>query len=162
MNKINLIPCVLWIKRGVAREIPNKLELTKDDLKRLIQESKQNFTSEEFVLIYIYFNIYCILFLIIVLFVICYYLNHRNDEEMNEWSEEESDDTNDGKSDDTNDGKSDDIISKYNLDNYDDDNDGEVGHSSLVNLANLTVFATNDDDPYFQNDDNEDVSHINN
>jgi hypothetical protein len=52
MNKINFIPCVLWIKRGVAREIPNKLELTKNDLKRLIQESKQNLISnEEFVLI---------------------------------------------------------------------------------------------------------------
>jgi hypothetical protein len=75
MSKINFIPCVLWVKRGVAREIPNKIELTKDDLKRLIQESKQNLISdEEFVLIYIYFNIYFILFLtinlIIVLFVI--------------------------------------------------------------------------------------------
>ncbi len=79
---------------------------------------------------------------------------------MNELSEEESDDANDGESDHTNDGKSDNIISKYNLDNYDDDNDGEVGHSSLINLANLTVFSSNDDDPYLQNDDNEDVSLI--
>lgn len=52
---------------------------------------------------------------------------------------------------------SDDIISKYNLDNYDEDSEGELASHNLNSLAQLTVFASNEDDPYFQNDDNQDV-----
>jgi len=57
-----------------------------------------------------------------------------------------------------NDENSDNIVSRYDLDNYDDDDDGEVGQTSLLNLGNLTVFASNEDDPYLENNDNEDVS----
>lgn len=76
---------------------------------------------------------------------------------MNVSSEEESDDdiTED------NNQNNDQIISRrYNLDNYDDDDDGELGGNTLISLANMTVFASNDDDPYLQNDDNEDVNII--
>lgn len=47
MSKINFIPCVYWVKRGVTKEIPNIIELTKEDLKRLIEESKNAITSNE-------------------------------------------------------------------------------------------------------------------
>ena len=46
MSKINFIPCVYWIKKGVSKETPNKIELTKEDLKRIIDENKQKLGSD--------------------------------------------------------------------------------------------------------------------
>jgi len=57
MSKINFIPCVYWIKRGVAKETPDKIELTKGDLKRLIEQAKHNIASNDgFVYYLLYFN----------------------------------------------------------------------------------------------------------
>lgn len=47
MSKINFIPCVYWIRKGVAKQTPNKIELTKEDLKRIIDEHKQNHGSDD-------------------------------------------------------------------------------------------------------------------
>ncbi|CAG2181440.1 unnamed protein product, partial [Oppiella nova] len=113
MSKINFISCVYWIKRGVTKEVPNKVELTKEDLKRIIDEHKQHLPSDE-----------------------------QNDDQMSVSSEE-------GEENNEND---DNIVEKYDLDNYDDDSEGELGTNSLSALASLTVFADNNDDPYIQND----------
>lgn len=50
-----------------------------------------------------------------------------------------------------------DIIEKYNLDKYDEDSEGELGTTSLNSLATLTVFASEEDDPYLQEGDNQEV-----
>ena len=50
-----------------------------------------------------------------------------------------------------------DIIERYDLDNYDDDSEGELGTTNLNSLGALTVYASEADDPYLQNDDNQDV-----
>lgn len=47
MSKINLISCVNWIKKGVAKEVPEKVDLNKDELKRLIEEARQNVQNLE-------------------------------------------------------------------------------------------------------------------
>ncbi|CAG2100292.1 unnamed protein product [Medioppia subpectinata] len=47
MSKINFVSSVYWIRRGVAKEVPNTVQLTKDDLKRIIDEHKQQHGSDE-------------------------------------------------------------------------------------------------------------------
>ena len=51
-----------------------------------------------------------------------------------------------------------DIIERYHLDNYDDDSEGELGTTNLNSLAALTVYASEADDPFLENDDNRDVT----
>lgn len=50
MNKINFIPCAQWIRRGVAKEMPDKLELTKEDLKRIIEQHRGEADPDEYAL----------------------------------------------------------------------------------------------------------------
>ena len=47
MSKINFIACVNWVKKGVAKEVPEKVDLNKDELKRLIEEARQNVQNLE-------------------------------------------------------------------------------------------------------------------
>ncbi|CAG2167284.1 unnamed protein product [Oppiella nova] len=134
MSKINFISCVYWIKRGVTKEVPNKVELTKEDLKRIIDEHKQHLPEDEQLV-----NAQEVL-------PLCH--RFTNDDQMSVSSEE-------GEENNEND---DNIVEKYDLDNYDDDSEGELGTNSLSALASLTVFADNNDDPYIQNDVNSDES----
>lgn len=39
---MNIVPCVSWVKRGVSKAKPDRIQLDKDDLKRLIEEAKEN------------------------------------------------------------------------------------------------------------------------
>lgn len=38
---INFIPCIRFVKRGVAKEQPEKVALTREDLIRVIDETRQ-------------------------------------------------------------------------------------------------------------------------
>lgn len=40
VSNINFISCVQFIKRGVAKEKPDKVTLTKEELGRIISETK--------------------------------------------------------------------------------------------------------------------------
>lgn len=38
---VNFIPCIRFVKRGVAKEQPEKVALTREDLIRVIDETRQ-------------------------------------------------------------------------------------------------------------------------
>uniref|UniRef100_T1JH49 Anaphase-promoting complex subunit 4-like WD40 domain-containing protein n=1 Tax=Strigamia maritima TaxID=126957 RepID=T1JH49_STRMM len=44
---MNFVPCVTWIKQGVARRVPEKVSITKEELKLIIEENKQQLRSLE-------------------------------------------------------------------------------------------------------------------
>ncbi|XP_023227046.1 periodic tryptophan protein 1 homolog [Centruroides sculpturatus] len=114
---MNFISCLSWIKRGVAKPTPEKVHLSKDDLKKLINETKQDIKDVE---------------------------NENGDltvQSVDESAFKEECVLND-----------EDISLKYDLDNYDVDDSS----NPMVNLADLTVFANNEDDPYITLKDKED------
>ncbi|XP_054159225.1 periodic tryptophan protein 1 homolog [Oppia nitens] len=117
-SKINFVSVVHWIRQGVAKQVPNKIELTKDDLKRIIDEHKQLMPTDD----------------------------EQNEEQMS--LSEDSDEENNGNEED--DEKR--IVDKYDLENYDEDSEGELGANSLNALASLTMFADNTEDPYIDNE----------
>ena len=41
MNKLNFVSCVSWIPKGVAKEVPNKLEMTKEDIQLKLEQNQQ-------------------------------------------------------------------------------------------------------------------------
>ncbi|XP_030631095.1 periodic tryptophan protein 1 homolog [Chanos chanos] len=122
------ITCVGWVKQGVSKEIPEKVELTKEELQRIISETK---------------------------------------EELGERDEEEADDAEDGEGlmsgQEPNDNveapssdpgqneretgrDEDDELAEYDLDRYDEE---DIATANLGDsLAGLTVFGTNEEDPY--------------
>uniref|UniRef100_A0A8C1ELI5 PWP1 homolog, endonuclein n=1 Tax=Cyprinus carpio carpio TaxID=630221 RepID=A0A8C1ELI5_CYPCA len=112
------ITCVGWVKRGVAKETPDKVELSKEELQRIISEAKQE-------------------------------LADAGDEEEDEGvvSEEASapaasEDIKEERDDE----EEDDELAEYGLDKYDEE---DIATSNLGDsLAGLTVFGTNEEDPY--------------
>ncbi|GLG95449.1 Periodic tryptophan protein 1 homolog, partial [Gryllus bimaculatus] len=45
--KINFIPCIRWVKRGVAKENPDKVELTEEELQAVISQTKTEIDENE-------------------------------------------------------------------------------------------------------------------
>lgn len=41
MNKLNFVSCVSWIQKGAAKEIPNRLQMSKEDIQMKIDQNKQ-------------------------------------------------------------------------------------------------------------------------
>lgn len=41
MERLNFVPCVFWVKRGVSKEIPDKFQPTEEHIKSKIDEHKQ-------------------------------------------------------------------------------------------------------------------------
>lgn len=39
-SNINFIPCLKWVKRGVAKANPEKVQLTKEELVQIINDTK--------------------------------------------------------------------------------------------------------------------------
>ncbi|KAK9719807.1 hypothetical protein QE152_g22469 [Popillia japonica] len=46
-SKINFIPCIRWVKQGVAKSNPEKVQLTKDELVQIINETKSKLQIAE-------------------------------------------------------------------------------------------------------------------
>ncbi|XP_041636308.1 periodic tryptophan protein 1 homolog [Cheilinus undulatus] len=117
------ITCVGWVKRGVAKETPDKVELSQEELQRIITEAK---------------------------------------EELGELAEDEEDEDDEGISSDPNsniteaaeapkdgievENEEDDELAEYGLDKYDEE-DTETANLG-DSLAGLTVFSSNEEDPY--------------
>jgi len=40
MVRVNFIPCVTWVPKGVSKQLPDKVELTDGELKRILKASK--------------------------------------------------------------------------------------------------------------------------
>lgn len=41
MNKLNFVSCVSWIPKGVAKEVPNRIQMSKEDIQMKIEQNKQ-------------------------------------------------------------------------------------------------------------------------
>lgn len=39
-SSVNFIPCVKWVKKGVAKQIPEKVQLTEEELQEIISETR--------------------------------------------------------------------------------------------------------------------------
>ncbi|CAH1961226.1 unnamed protein product [Acanthoscelides obtectus] len=45
-NSINFVPCIRWVRRGVASEKPTEVKLTRDELTKIIKENKEKLEEE--------------------------------------------------------------------------------------------------------------------
>ncbi|XP_038158611.1 periodic tryptophan protein 1 homolog [Cyprinodon tularosa] len=118
------ITCVGWVKRGVAKETPDKVELSQEELQRIITEAREDLgevedDDEEDEGI-------------------------PNDEDPSKEAPDEDDEF--GPKDENDEEEEDDELAEYGLDKYDeeDTDTANLGDS----LAGLTVFSSNDEDPY--------------
>ncbi|XP_044137214.1 periodic tryptophan protein 1 homolog [Bufo gargarizans] len=119
------ITCVSWVQRGVAKEVPDKVQLNQEELNKLITEAKEQLEEEL----------------------------EDNEEEAGEEGEDgvgdaEEDTTQSAEGEDENISKlNDDELAEYDLDNYD-----EEGKTDVVNLgdslAGLAVYSSNETDAY--------------
>lgn len=149
---MNAVSCLTWIKRGVAKSNPDKVELDKEILRRIIEETKEEIKEHE---------------------------DEENGEGTDEEAEvdavadkkqtkgspSEAGPSTSGEGSSSSNGKvtkrklddSDmnvddaDIIDKYGLDDYDDE---DVYFQQ--GIGNLVYYADNDEDPYLSKDDPED------
>uniref|UniRef100_A0A673N4F6 PWP1 homolog, endonuclein n=1 Tax=Sinocyclocheilus rhinocerous TaxID=307959 RepID=A0A673N4F6_9TELE len=112
------ITCVGWVKRGVAKETPDKVELSKEELQRIISEAKEEDPGDD-------------------------------EEEVDEGvvSEEASAPAaSEEIKEERDDKEEDDELAEYGLDKHDEE---DIATSNLGDsLAGLTVFGTNEEDPY--------------
>uniref|UniRef100_S4RGI7 PWP1 homolog, endonuclein n=1 Tax=Petromyzon marinus TaxID=7757 RepID=S4RGI7_PETMA len=125
------ITCLAWVRRGVAKETPDKVELNPDELKSLIEDARENAKSEG--------------------------LDVDGIEENAE--EEETQDVRDAAADGARAAaraqRETDELAEYRLDEYDNDVCAGMG-GVMDSLAGLAVYANNDDDPYITLKDTED------
>ncbi|KAM8974335.1 periodic tryptophan protein 1 homolog [Pelodytes ibericus] len=127
------ITCVSWVQRGVAKEVPDKVELTKEELTRLITEAKEQLDEIE-----------------------------DNDDEGDAEPDMDSADAPDDEDPQPTEEQEeenlaklkDDELAEYDLDNYDEDGQTEVGNLG-DSLAGLAVFSNNENDAYITLKDTE-------
>lgn len=119
------ITCVGWVARGVAKETPDKVELSQEELQRIITEAKEELgelaAGDE-----------------------------EDDDEGIACEENPVSDTADGagvpKAEKDEGNEEDDELAEYGLDKYDEE---DAATASLGDsLAGLTVYSCNDEDPY--------------
>lgn len=115
------VTCVGWVKRGVAKATPDKVELSQDELQRIITEAKEELGDLE---------------------------AGEEEEEDEGVSLEQNDATGAEAIENENGGikEEDDELAEYGLDKYDEEDavTANLGDS----LAGLTVFSCNEEDPY--------------
>uniref|UniRef100_A0A8P4K5F5 Periodic tryptophan protein 1 homolog n=1 Tax=Dicentrarchus labrax TaxID=13489 RepID=A0A8P4K5F5_DICLA len=115
------ITCVGWVGRGVAKETPEKVELSQEELQRIITEAKEELGE----------------------------LVVEDDEEEDEGIASEPNpgsDTPDVAEVPKDENEEDDELAEYGLDKYDEED--TVTSNLGDSLAGLTVFCSNDEDPY--------------
>jgi len=129
---MKFVPCVAWIRRGVAKETPEKIALTKEEVKELLEGNTEDLLEDE-----------------------------EDEEETDEVEEDDGNQdkqTVEGASSIANEVYNEDTLGQYNLDSYDHDDD--TAASSASGLKGLTCFSSNDIDPYMTLRDEEDESDI--
>ncbi|KAE8613741.1 hypothetical protein XENTR_v10007853 [Xenopus tropicalis] len=136
------ITCLSWVSRGVAKESPDKVQLSEAELTRLISEAKEQLEG--------------------FLFCICSLPSNRGELEGDEDEAEQNEGDNmesneeaeaneapqDGEEQEESISKlNDDELAEYDLDNYD-----EEGRTDVINLgdslAGLSVYSSNEEDAY--------------
>lgn len=125
-ERLNFIPCLTWVKRGVAKAEPDKVKLSEEELATLLKESEADLPSDE------------------------------NDSDVSNSDEDEAAETPSTsvslkKETATNSG--DDMENKYDFDGYDDEIEKP---DVIGGIAGLTVYSSNKDDPYITLPDDSD------
>jgi len=136
---LNFISCMTWIRRGVAKLNPDKVELSQAELEQLIGKTQGQLAD----------------------------LNEEDEEAKEDDEENETMDGEDGEDEENettskvektmNDDEK--LDAEYGLDDYDDDDD-----NVLMGMENLTVFADENQDPYVteaNDDDSEEEGDFN-
>jgi len=125
--RVNFIPCLAWVSRGVARPVPERVKLTEEELASIIEQTKGELDDL------------------------------KNAEEDGDVKEEESDNTDGNmvvengegevKSEETSEVRDGvpDIVKAYNLDSYDDE---EESAQNMLGIGDLTVYSDPAKDPY--------------
>ncbi|XP_063784528.1 periodic tryptophan protein 1 homolog isoform X1 [Pseudophryne corroboree] len=129
------ITCVSWIQRGVSKEVPDKVQLSKEELKKLIIEAKEQLEGE---------------------------LEDNEDETgedvedgMQSTERTEEDAAQPAEDEEENFSKlKDDELAEYDLDNYDEEGRTDVGNLG-DSLAGLAVYCNSDQDAYITLKDTE-------
>ncbi|KAL4232756.1 rRNA-processing protein [Mactra antiquata] len=141
---MSIIPCVTWVRRGKAKSKPEKLQIAKEDLQRIIQETEERLEDEE----------------------------EASDGENTENAEPEETALSNDVDDDvakalafakqikgeskkqSGGGGGDDVSSRYNMDNYDKEDDDWT--NPLKGIGGLSMYASNEDDPFISEKNEED------
>jgi len=141
--KINFIPCLTWVRRGVAKPDPERVKLTSEELTAVIKQTKKDITELE---------------------------DESEGEEKENIAEPENSEI-DTKKDvkikienEKKDKTEEEIMAEYGLDDYDEEEEQEEGGARLLGLGDLTAFADPKEDPYlstmdrdFGDEDEEDI-----
>ncbi|GIY26767.1 periodic tryptophan protein 1 homolog [Caerostris darwini] len=126
---MNFVPCVAWVAKGIAKSCPEKLQLSPEELKQLIQETEQISGKIE---------------------------DDTEDEESQSDRDDENDDDEqlaDSQNINIKEENTDerDIEAEYNMDTYDDDD----GDQTSMGINSVAVFVDNKDDEYITKTDDE-------
>jgi len=131
-NGINFIPCLTWVRRGVAKPDPEHVKLTTEELSTVIAQQKNSLKEQE---------------------------EEEEDgagEGEGEGVEEvkmEGDEVKVKVEKEEKDKTEEDIMKEYGLEDYDEEEEG--GEANLLGLGDLTSFADPKDDPYLSAMDRE-------
>jgi len=128
---INFIPCLTWVRRGVAKPDPERVKLTSDELTAVIKQTKKDLTELE--------------------------NESEGEEKENKVAAEniKTEEVTNVKPSEKKDKTEAEIMAEYGLDDYDDEEEGEEGSARLLGLGDLTAYADPKEDPYLSTMDRE-------
>jgi len=121
--KINFVPCLTWVKRGVAKPDPERVKLTSDELTAVIKQTKKDLSE----------------------------LENESEGEEKENKAKENTETVAAvkiKSSEKKDKTEEEIMAEYGLDDYDEEEEEKEGGARLLGLGDLTAYADPKEDPY--------------
>lgn len=149
-ENLNFVTCAVWVPRGVAKSNPDKVEISKEDLARIIGETGGEVKDLEELEAEVVKGIE---------------KEQKDDEEEEE--EDASMEVEDEGSTEGDDNKAKsktvsrknddelDFETKYVMENYEDEAEGNV--SKLLQLGQLSIHASSEDDPYITVKDENDI-----
>uniref|UniRef100_A0AAY4DAJ8 Periodic tryptophan protein 1 homolog n=1 Tax=Denticeps clupeoides TaxID=299321 RepID=A0AAY4DAJ8_9TELE len=114
------ITCVSWVKRGASKETPDKVELTKEELQRIISEAKEEHGERG--------------------------EDEDDDEGQGDQGASDQREASELTGGEADGGDEHDELAEYGLDKYDDED--LVTNNLGDSLAGLTVYGNNEEDPY--------------
>ncbi|KAL8617895.1 hypothetical protein ACOMHN_016551 [Nucella lapillus] len=130
MNRpTSLVPCLTWVRKGVSQATPDKIQLDKEELRKLIEDAQDKLDDAE---------------------------DSDDSQEENMEDDAEEDGAAAGKTTKKqkvkkqkkqNADDSDDIVDKYGLDDYDEEEEN-AEDSRWVGMGDVANFASSEDDPY--------------